>query len=188
MLILFLPTFAGGAIGLLRGGRLERLGRLRLRRSALIVLGVALEASLRWTPASLHLGILLATYALLGAWMVANWSGRPRSLRLALGLIAVGACLNVAAIAPSHGMPVSAHALAALHTAAAISVSQGHLYKHVAATAASPLRWLGDAIAVGPLRAVISVGDILLAVGIALFIVSAMGRRAVRGVEATPAA
>lgn len=178
MLILFLPLGAGAAVGLLRGGRLRHLASLHLRATALVVCAVALELTLRWTDASLHLGILLTTYALVGGWLVVNWAGRGRWLRVALGLIAVGACLNLAAIAPSHGMPVSTSALGEVAGAAPTSIAQGHLSKHVPSTSASPLRWLGDAIPLASLRAVISVGDVALAAGIALFVAAAMGTEA----------
>ena len=57
---------------------------------------------------------------------------------------------------------------------ATFRVSSGHLYKHVAATASSDLRPLGDVIPLRPLKTVVSVGDIVMLAGIATIVAAGM--------------
>ena len=55
-----------------------------------------------------------------------------------------------------------------------MDVREGHLYKHARREEHGPTTWLGDEIPVRALRAVISIGDIVLALGILVFVSAAM--------------
>lgn len=169
MHLFLLVVASGAAAGYLRGGRLSRLAEIRFRAGPLLVLGLAGQLSLGFIPEPDRLPILLATYAVVGVWIARNLALWRRSLRLAMFLMAAGWALNVAAILPHGGMPVSATALDAMGAPSGYQVDDGHLYKHVPGS-----NWLGDSIPLTPLRAAISVGDVLLAGGIAAFVASAM--------------
>lgn len=175
MLLFVLPVCLGAVIGLGRGGRLHRVSELRLRQPVLLLLGLTVQASLVHIERSWRLPLVFATYAVTGGWVVLNMAGRPLPVRGALGLVGLGWALNLAVMAPNGGMPVSADALLRLGVASGYDVTEGHLSKHVISDATTPLRWLGDTIAVPPLQAVISLGDVVLAVGIAALVIAAMG-------------
>jgi uncharacterized membrane protein len=84
-------------------------------------------------------------------------------------------------------MPVSESALESAGIAPSTSVTVGHLSKHVPVNHGTVLRALGDVIPLSWLRSVISIGDIVMAVGIGLLVAAAM-RAAAPGdsPEATP--
>ena len=175
MLVFVIPVCIGAAVGLVRGGRIDHVTRLRFRVPLLILVALVVQASLGHAPAGARVPLVLVTYAVAGGWTAMNWGGRDRSVRLALAFVVAGWALNLAVMAPNGAMPVSARALERLGVRAGYDVENGHLSKHRLSDAGTPLRWLGDTIAVPPLRAVISVGDIVLAIGIATMVVSAMG-------------
>ncbi|MGH9279758.1 MAG: DUF5317 family protein, partial [Acidimicrobiales bacterium] len=114
MLLFLLPVCAGAAIGFCRRGRLDQVTQLRLRLPALVLVALALQASLVRVGSAWRLPVVLGTYGAAGGWMVLNLVRRPRLVQVALGLVAAGWALNVAVMAPNGGMPVSAHALAGI--------------------------------------------------------------------------
>jgi hypothetical protein len=178
---LFLIALACGvAAGRLRGGRLRRLGGLRLRAPVLIGLALVFQVGAGLTPRSTRLPLLAASYVLAGAWLAVNGRHRPGGLRLGLLLLAIGWVLNATAMAPNGGMPVSRVAL--VRAGAGVGVEQGHLSKHVAGHAGSTASWLGDVVPVRPLGAVVSAGDLVLLVGVGLCVAAGM-TGAVAGLE-----
>lgn len=177
MRLFLVAVTVGLPAGWLLGGRPRHLGNLRLRAPLLVAVALAMQGGAGLAPSSARFPLVAVSYALAGAWFVVNARRRPLAIRIAVGLLAVGWLLNVAAIVPNRGMPVSAAAVEQLQSPAQTQVEVGQLSKHVDGRGASPLRWLGDVIAVRPLRAVISVGDLFLLVGLAWSI--AAGMRAV---------
>lgn len=93
---------------------------------------------------------------------------------MALGLLAAGWLLNLAAIVPNGGMPVSLHAAREIGAPAHIDVTEGNLYKHVPASGETALPWLGDVVPVRALGSVISVGDVVMFLGLVLAVGSGM--------------
>ena len=172
---LFCVAAAGGMpAGWLLGGRPRHLASLELRAPLLVVLALAMQAGAGLTPRSARFPFVAASYAVAGAWFVLNTRRRPLPLRIAVGLLAVGWLLNVAAILPNRGMPVSAAAVERLQPSQHAQVEVGQFSKHVDGYAGSPLRWLGDVVPVPPLGAVISIGDLFLLVGLAWCIAAGM--------------
>jgi hypothetical protein len=134
--------------------------------------------------------VIVASYGLIGLWLIGNaWYQAP-PLRVPAGLIAGGWVLNVIPILANRGMPVSAAALARIgvrHPA----LSNGNLGKHVLATSHTMVPWLGDVVAVPLplLRNVVSLGDIVLVLGAVLAVqLVQVGQRAERPREARRAA
>lgn len=173
-----LAVVAGLAVGIARGGRPRSFRGLTLHRPAVIWAAIALQLLLglgpaRSLPEAARFGVVATSYALAGGWVALN-AARHRGVgRAAFAVLAAGWLLNVAAILPNGGMPVSLAAYDAAGLPAGEAVSEGHLWKHVAATGDTTLRVLGDVIPVAPLRAVISIGDVLLLVGIAMLVATA---------------
>lgn len=180
MLLFPLAALAGAVFGRLREGRLASLGAVRLRAPALVWLAVAIQVGLGVTgpmawPFGGRFAILVGTYLAVGAWLVAN-AVADVSLRVALGLLALGWLLNLAAIVPNRGMPVSSQALDSIGATDHVAVDQGHLGKHVEATPSTTLAWLGDVIPAHPLRSVISIGDLVMSAGVAVGVARSMRR------------
>jgi hypothetical protein len=161
---------AGLAAGWLMGGGLAGIGRLQIRLAWLAVLGY-LGQSLLFAPSLARLlgpaGPLLYTgsNALVLAVLVAN--ARIRGMPV----VALGALANLVAIALNGGsMPADAAAYAANGM-----TTQAHLNTRFLAHPLVP--FLGDWIALPrwlPGTNVISVGDLLIGIGIALVVAAAM--------------
>jgi len=153
---------AGLAIGAARGGRLSALGAASLRGGRLVAAAAAAALAGQLLPLGPWPG-LASLAALLGA----AWCNRFRS---GAGLVAAGLLLNAAVIAVNGGMPVSASAVAAVGGAQVVADGL-----HVPLREGDPLAVLGDVIAVPPLRAVVSAGDLALSAGAVLLLGDLMG-------------
>lgn len=168
--------------GLLAGGRLDNLLAVRLRWTLLIFVALAIrlgtEAALLREIAladQLRLPLLAAGFGVLG---VALWVNRRLP---GIGLALVGTALNTTAILVNGGyMPVWDQALAAAGLTPAEIVSPIHFV----IAADPPLEFLRQA---GPLGDVIplplallpnvfSIGDIMLAAGLAFFVFASLQR------------
>jgi hypothetical protein len=149
------------------GGSLSALGAVRLRMTPAIFGALAIQVAIvsvvpggsPWLHRALHIG----SYALAGVFVVAN--RRLAGMRL-LGL---GATLNLVAILANNGvMPASRSALRA---AGRLTSSTDFL--NSAAVAHPHLLFLGDILAVPrsvPLANVYSIGDVCIAIGVAIAI------------------
>jgi hypothetical protein len=169
------------------GSWLSRLAEMELRRPWLIGLALVLQLVLGRLPSGWR-GVGLATStALVGLWLAANLPRRPPLTRAAVALLAAGWALNVAVMAPNHGMPVSRSALDSVGASDSFDVSAGNLYKHVALDDDTTLPWLGDVLALPPVGMILSPGDIVMAGGLVLLVVGTT-RRGSRRTRRTPVA
>lgn len=148
----------------LRGGRLSRVAHVELRASWLLFAGVAIQVGV-----DLAAGRGLLTDAGLPGWsllllsqllVVAFLLGNRRLPGVAL--VAAGLLLNAVVMAANRAMPVDPAAIAALGIEGA-TVAPG---KHTLLTGSTRLPWLADIIPVPWLRSILSVGDLVLAVGL----------------------
>lgn len=160
----------GIAAGLLLGGRLDRLGELRLRWAPLAVLGLLVQVALFADPVSAAVGD--AAPAVYVASTAAVLVAVVRDIRLrGMAIIALGAASNLAAIVANGGyMPADPAALASV-----VELSPG--YSNSVVVAEPALRPLTDLYALPPafpFANVFSVGDVLIGIGIALVIAFAM--------------
>lgn len=188
-MILVLPAFVGLALGLLVGGRIERLAMLRLRglelfAAALVVQIVAFPFPwLPWTTDdTLATALWLVSFAMVaaGAWLNRHVVGIP--------LVAAGLASNVIAVGVNGGhMPALPSALAAANESYVVSNNSKQV-------AVPHLGWLVDRWAVPewmPVGNVFSVGDVLIAIGIVVVVVVAMGTgvprpRSARAIDERP--
>jgi hypothetical protein len=173
----------GIVAGYLTGGRLERLGALRLRWAPLAVLGLAIQVLIFSDPASRLVGdagpaVYVASTAIVLVAVLRNVTIPG------VALIALGAGCNLAAIVANGGwMPTDAAALTSvggLPSGASNSIV-------VADPALGPLTDLFALPAAMPLANVFSLGDVLIGAGIAVTIALAM-RAAPAAGEGSPAA
>ena len=174
MLILGLGAVAGLALGWAGGGRLRGLAELRFRAPLLLAVAVLIQAGTGLVaPGRRWLAIAVA-YAVVGGWLLLNAAQHQGGIRAALVIVAFGWLLNAAPVVVNGGMPVSLEGLREVGAPATTSVSEGHFYKHVAAGPDTRLAMLGDVIPVPAVASVVSLGDLVMVVGVLLVITLAM--------------
>jgi hypothetical protein len=180
--IILIGLALGVSIGYAIGGRLNRLARnLKLRAVWIIYVALAIQVLVRVPPVSdahdaTRLLVVLLSYAVIAVWLGLNAVSQRGALRLAVALITLGWLANLAPIALNAGMPVSRHALALADSPGPSAGSKG-FFKHILAGDQTELNWLGDIIPMRAFKTVISIGDILLLVGIAVVIAAGMRLR-----------
>ena len=164
-----LPSvLVGLALAIALGGKPRRLLDVRLRASACVLVALAVQVVLfsrlgTHIPALLQKPLHLASYGLLLAFATANLRVR------ALVPLQLGILLNSLPIAANGGrMPLStaAAATAGLNPAATANTSES----------AHHLTFLGDTFALPsslPLANAFSIGDVLIGLGMIIFIVTA---------------
>jgi hypothetical protein len=159
----------------LAGGRLGALVDVRLRRVWAIFLGLGLEIAAIDLPGlseGVRAAMMVAAYPVLAVFLAANWRlpGIP--------VVALGGALNLLAIAVNGGvMPASPAALAG----AGLDLDASG-FQNSAAVDDPRLAFLGDVFyipASWPLSNVFSVGDVLIALGVAWAIHGICGSRLV---------
>lgn len=180
-MILFLASIVVGlAAGYLRKGRISHLPSLHLRGLWLVLLPLLIQLAIfplvserpLFPYATVPLHIL--SYVILGVWLVVNLRMPP------LLVIGVGGGLNVLVVGVNGGyMPVSATALIrAGQTAVAELLQRGDAYGNVILmTDDTRLNLLGDIVPLPhlvPMAAVFSIGDLLIAIGVAWLIAKGM--------------
>jgi hypothetical protein len=116
-------------------------------------------------PEALRDALVVASYTCLGLWLALNARYQPGGLGTAFAVLGLGWLLNVVPMVLNGGMPVSSAALRAIGAGDEV-VDEGHLWKHVPATAETDAAWLGDVVPVPPAGAVISAGDVALLLGV----------------------
>jgi hypothetical protein len=171
VLWLALVLFVATTIALLRGGRLSNLADIRLRLWWLLPLGFAIQVTpgllpddASWAP-NVGVGLVLVSYLPLLLLVILNRE------RKGMWLAGLGILMNFSVIAANGGMPVLGEAaLAAGGYEQGLTLEGG--YKHVALDASTLLAFLADVIPVRffGLGNVISLGDVLLAVGLGAFL------------------
>jgi hypothetical protein len=165
------------AVGLLLGwglgGAVSNLARVRVGLWWMFPVALAIQVLPvpqvgTGTGRYLPYAVLLFSYVVLIGVTGVNWQlhGFPTIL---LGLL-----LNLAPIAVNQGMPVSGQAVVEIgESIEDVPRSEGH--KHHLATPQDRLTLLADVIPVrAPFRQVVSVGDLLMWVGAAIFLAAAM--------------
>ena len=150
------------ALGALRGGSLRNLSGIRVKLWWLLPVGFVLLAIATFVPADQHeiaVALILISYLPLLAFVLLN-----RKLS-GIWIAGIGILMNFTVIVANNGMPVLAEA------AQIASGSTGNLTlgaKHVLLTAETSIPFLADVI---PLPgAVLSLGDVFLAIGVGVFL------------------
>jgi hypothetical protein len=177
-----LPIAVAVAILAFRPGGLHALSRLRLRGLALIWAAAAVQVvrvtDQSWAAAFLEyrggaLPVVLM-WALGVTFVAVNLVSLSRRMRVGFGMFAVGSTLNTLVIVLNGGMPFSGRAARRAGLPEQVIAETGTRYHQTSAetTAAS----LGDVIPVPLLQKVVSVGDVLLFVGISWLLVAGAWR------------
>lgn len=153
---------AGLVFGLLTGGRVTNLSRLRFRWPWVLVGAVVIREVVLLTPLNRVDGaqyVYVLALAAIVAWTVVHFSRLPF-----VWLITAGAALNLLVIALNSGrMPVASEF-------AGMLARHGSLGQYTVMTSATHLNLLGDWISLNPLPEVYSPGDVLIALGLAVLV------------------
>lgn len=173
MLVLLTAFVLGVSAGYLSGGRLRNLDRLALRMPWLVLAALGLQI-VAFSPVGAALGqtptvvLHLTSYALLAWFVVLNRH------RLGVTIAGLGLALNLVAIAANGGyMPAREKALAT----AGITYGGDTHNNSAVIGAGTHLSFLGDIFAVPswlPAANVFSIGDLLIAGGVAALLASSM--------------
>lgn len=172
MLLAVVVLLAALVVGWVRGGSLERLGQLPLRRRSLVVAAVMAQVlgAIVGGPAY-PVGLAVSAVFVTG-FLALNHGVRGT------GLVAAGLLGNALVVGLNGAMPVSVAASdrARLSTQAILA---GEDMRHELADRRTRLRPLGDVVPVLlPVRPeVVSPGDVLVVAGLAELLVVGMGRR-----------
>lgn len=165
-------------VGLLSGGRIRRFEDLHLRWPWLAVAGLALQfvplpEGAAGTDLVVRTAVLMCSYVLLLAFAGLN-------IRLAgVSVLFVGLALNMVVIGANGGMPVSRGALelSGQTDELQLLIDEG-ARKHHLLTDGDVLTPLADVIPVGgPIKQVVSVGDVFVYAGVMWLIVAVMRGR-----------
>jgi len=148
-------------VSLFRGGRLSNISEIHARGWWLLFLGFGMQITANFVPGDnreLAVWLLLLSYLPLLVVVVVN-QRMP-----GMWISGIGVLMNFTVIALNNGMPVLPQAIELAGGNAAMALDA----KHVLLDGSSHLPFLADII---PLpRSVISLGDVLLAVGIGVFV------------------
>lgn len=187
MLLLYF-ILAGLIIGFAAGGRLSALGEVRIRWWGVALGGLVFQLLLFGPPLA----------DIVGSAGPALYVGSSAAVLVALlanlrqpgfAVIALGAGLNLAVIVANGGlMPSSPEAWALLSGVSALPVD--HFSNSVIAGPETRLGFLGDIFVLPrpiPLANVFSIGDVVIGVGGAAFVVRTMRRAARTSETAAPA-
>jgi hypothetical protein len=154
----------GFTLALVLGGRFRNLAGRSLRVWFLLPLGLALQLAAVGSAGSTWPFVLaLLGFACLFAFAIANLGVTG------FWMIALGLFLNSFVIGLNHGMPIGRKALA--HTGNNASV---YAVLHHEQRSSDRLLILGDVVPISPVGEVVSLGDLILGVGIADVIVHLM--------------
>jgi hypothetical protein len=178
------PLLLALAVGLVVGGSLASLGRLRFRWAWVAIVGLAVQVLIFSSPIGNALGGLapigyIASTAAALLFVLAN-------VRLSgLVLVAAGAASNLLAILANGGyMPTTPEALAA------VGHQIGMAYSNSTTPASVALAPLTDIFALPrqlPMANVFSVGDVLIGAGVFVLVLLAMRRPRAGGAQERPA-
>lgn len=163
MLTALVVAVLAGIGARLRGGSLDELAETTFKWTPVLVAGLVVQlVFVYWDPDWLGehggLAVVLASNAAVAVWLFAN-KALP-----GLMLAAAGMALNVLVIAANGAMPVLERSA---ETAGVARSLEDAGLKHELLDDETVLPWLGDAIPVRPFKEVLSVGDVVLALGLA---------------------
>ncbi len=166
------------ALGYLFGGRLTHLGRIRLRWWGLAIAGFVIQflplpEGHGGTDVLVRTGVLALSYALLLVFAIVNVR------QVGMPLVGLGLACNALVIVANGGMPVSVDALerSGQSDVIQILIDEG-ADKHHRLTDDDDLTFLADVIPVPPpIAQVVSLGDILVYLGLIWVVVAAMRER-----------
>jgi hypothetical protein len=168
------PVALGVIIGWLAGGSLRGLQSVAFKWLPLVWIAAACQVAqysigffTDHPRSAQNVALLVVLYGTSGAFLARNWAGTIGRLRAGLVLLAAGFLLNAVPIALNGRMPYSGRAADYLGV-------RGDTGKGVRIGRGTTLGWLGDVIPVPGVGTIVSLGDLVLVVGIVVTVVALM--------------
>jgi hypothetical protein len=170
----------GVVAGLLLRGSFKNLKEINFRLTAVLFVSLIVALlPLIFDSLNPHRRVLsLISLAGVLIFLIANISAARGPVRIGFGIIALGWALNFIVIAANGGMPLSEWAYRTSGQTTAITYGTGGFYRSVHTDSGTLFRQLSDVIPIKPYRQVVSIGDLLLIVGVAFVIAAGMRSRA----------
>ncbi|MEU4366724.1 DUF5317 family protein [Micromonospora chersina] len=171
------PVLVGLAAGYLTGGRLQHLARQPLRGVWLLYAAAAgqllghVPPGSRLFSSAAQRWLTALVFSMVGVALLLNLARLSRPARAGVAATLAGAALNAAAIVPNGHMPVAPAALGEIGAAPTDTTLDPH---HTVSGGTTRMAALGDVLPVPWLSLVISIGDIVVMVGVALLIAALM--------------
>jgi hypothetical protein len=170
--VLWLLAIAFGIVlGVAGGGNLSNLARLKFRWPWLLVTAVVVREAVTFTPLSridVARYIYMLTLALIVLWTIWHLKRLP-----GIWLVTAGALSNLVVVAANGGrMPVSVEI--ARTQLGGILFQRGTIGQYTVMGPDTHLGFLGDWLSIWPLPQAYSLGDLLIAVGLALVVLIAI--------------
>lgn len=174
--ILAITIGAAVLLGIILRGRIAALTQLRLVWIPVLYVALVLGLAPLFVKASRTTSRTMVTvaYAILAIFLVRNVFQQRAWLRVMLCVILLGWSLNASTIVANGGMPLSLWAYNKSGQTDVPREGQGGFFKITIAGPSSRLRMLGDVIPVSPIGQVVSIGDLILAIGIAGIVIASM--------------
>jgi hypothetical protein len=173
--ILFV-LLAAIVVGFLLGGRPRHFEAVRMHWWALAFAGVALQSAPVPTIGSLDPHVIGAVM-LVGSYIAMLTFLTVNRWVPAAGVMALGLLMNLAVVASNGGMPVSTRAIEMAGGSGEALAVNGSMKHHVMGPD-DVLTFLGDVIPIPqPVGVVLSIGDVLLYAGMAVFVIQVMRGR-----------
>lgn len=171
---LLIVTALALVVGRLTGGAVSGLATVHPRATPLVFTGLLiLVVAPLWHPSdAVRRSLVIASSALVLAFLAVNLSSTAGWLRVGVLLLVAGWLSNTLVIAVNDGMPLSLHAYETSGQTVEPTPGEQGFFKLVIAGEETRLRWLGDVIPVRPLRQVFSLGDLILLLGFAVVLVA----------------
>ncbi len=168
------PIALGVFIGWLAGGSIRGLSTFPLKWFGLVWLAATCQVA-QYSVAvftdhprsAQNVALLAVIYGTTGSFLARNWSSTTGRLHTGLVLLAGGFLLNAVPIALNGRMPYSGRAADYLGL-------RGDTGKGVRIGPGTHAGWLGDVFPVPGVRAIVSVGDLVIVVGIVVTLVALM--------------
>lgn len=178
-MVFLIALLCGLAAGILLGGSVSNLRHARYKGETVLLVALAAQAAAPLLAGSLSEEVTWTYYVWLSSFALVALVALANRRQLGSLAIAAGATMNMLVIALNRGMPVSSHAMtAAGYTGEPSSAFYGaEALLHHVSNADTRLMVLADVMPIpGPpaVQSVVSVGDLLLAVGLVAFISAAM--------------
>ncbi|HHV99420.1 MAG TPA: DUF5317 domain-containing protein [Clostridiaceae bacterium] len=187
-MLYILTVCLGIIIGLIMKGRISNLAEIKIKKVWLIILAFLIQAVARiigakgiQMPAESAIVIQLAVFLLMAAcfWFNRYYSG--------MVFIGIGYLMNTVVMAANGGrMPVSEKVLAATSISHFIdNIKTGKDIKHVIMNSGTKMKFLADIIPIpgflGSMMQVVSIGDLVILVGIFILTVELVTGRKIFG-------
>lgn len=188
LVILGLTITAALAMGLAARGKFTNLSRISFSWIPIlyIALGIGLIPGLTSGPRVVDLLMLAIAYMLVAAFLIRNVVSSRDHLRAGLIVATLGWFLNAVVILANGAMPLSLWAYARSGQTEVPTPGRGGYFKIEIADSDTRLSFLGDVIPIRVIKQVVSIGDIVLVLGIGVAIVQGMrgaGRRVAEASE-----